>query len=87
MNGSDLRDDELARRVVSGHVVGVDVVGALLVVDGLQLVARVVVGQDVGEAVLGPVAGQVRRRARLLAPHVLQLLELLAKPKSINRTL
>lgn len=56
---------------MSGDVVGVDVVGALLVVDGLQLVARVVVGEDVGEAVLGAVARQVRGRARLLAPHVL----------------
>lgn len=74
-----LRDDELARRVVARHVVGVDVVRALLVVHRLQLEARVVVRQDVGEAVLGPVAWQVRRGARLVAPYVLQLLELLAE--------
>lgn len=75
-----LRDDELTWRVVTRHVVGVDVVAAvLLVVRRLQLEARVVVRQDVGEAVLGPVHGQVGRRACLLSPHVLQLLKLLAE--------
>lgn len=44
VKGIYLRDDELARRIMSRHVVGVDVVRAFLVVDGLQLVARVVVG-------------------------------------------
>lgn len=51
-----LRDDEFARRVVARHVVGVDVVGAFVVIDRLQLETRVVVGKNVGEAVLGPVA-------------------------------
>lgn len=61
------------------HVVGVDVVRALLVVHRLQLEARVVVGQDVGESVLGSVAGQVGERAGLVPTHVLQLLELFAE--------
>lgn len=46
-----LCDDELARRIVTRHVVGVDVIGAFIVVDGLQLESRMVVGEDVGEAV------------------------------------
>lgn len=51
-----LRDDEFTWRVVARHVVGVDVVGAFVVIDRLQLETRVVVGKNVGEAVLGPVA-------------------------------
>ena len=50
-----LRHDELPLGVVAGDEVGVDVVAALLVVCGLELYPTVVVGQDVGEPVLGPV--------------------------------
>lgn len=38
-----------------------------------------VVGQDVGEAVLGPVAGQIRERARLVATHMFQFFEFFAE--------
>ena len=50
-----LGHDELPLGVVAGDEVGVDVVAALLVVRGLELDTAVVVGQDVGEPVLGPV--------------------------------
>lgn len=46
-----LGDNELTRRIVTRHVIGVDVIGAFVVVDGLQLESRMVVGEDVGEAV------------------------------------
>lgn len=65
---------------MSRHVVSVNVVGAFLVVDGLQFVTAVVVRQDVREPVLGTVHGQVGRSAWLLPTHVLQLLELFAEP-------
>ena len=51
----------------------------------LQLDARVVVGQDVGKSVLGPVHRDVGRRARLVPTNVLQLLVLLRKPKYESR--
>lgn len=74
-----LRHDELARRVVARHIVGVDVVGALVIVDRLQLKARVVVGEDVGESVLGAIARQVGECAGLITSDVLQLFKLLAE--------
>ena len=76
-----LRYDKLPLRVESGHKVAVDVVGALLVIGGLQLDAAVVVGQNVGEPVLGPVARQVGGRAGLVPPDMLELLVLLAEPE------
>lgn len=51
-----LRNNELARRIVTGHVVGVDIVGAFVVVDRLQLKSRVVVGKNVCETVFGAIA-------------------------------
>lgn len=77
-----LRHDELSRRVVARHIISVDVIGALVVIDRLQLKARVVVGKNVGETILGAVTWQVSKRARLVAPNVLQLLEFFAK--SVN---
>ena len=76
-----LGDDELPRGVEPGHEVGVDVVTALVVVARLELDPRVVVWQDVGEPVLGPVARQVGGGARLLPADVLQLLVLLREPE------
>ena len=73
--------DELPGRVESGHKVGVDVVATLVVVARLKLDSRVVVRQDVGEPVLGPVARQVGGRACLLPADVLQLLVLLGEPE------
>jgi hypothetical protein len=74
-----LSDDKLARRIVARHVVCVDVIAALIVINRLQLVARVVVWQDVGETVLRSIARQVGERARLVPSYMLQLLELLAE--------
>ena len=54
-----LAHDELPLGVVAGHEVGVDVVAALLVVCGLKLDPAVVVGEDVGEPILGPVDRKV----------------------------
>lgn len=76
-----LRDDELARRIVAGHIIGVDVIGALVVVDRLQLESRVVVWKDVCEAILRTVAWQIGERAGLVTSNVLQFLELFAKSK------
>ena len=76
-----LCDDKLPGRVVARHKVGVDKVRPLFVVCGLQLDPGVVVRQDVGEPVFGPVDRHVRRRARLLAAHVLQLLVLFGEPE------
>ena len=73
--------DELPLGVVAGYEVGVDVVAALLVVRGLELDPTVVVGQDVGEPVLGPVDRQIRGRAVLVTTNVLQFLVLLAEPE------
>ncbi len=61
------------------NVVGVDVVGAFLVVGRLELEPRMVVGQNVGEPILGPVARQVGSRARLVPSNVLQFFVLLRK--------
>lgn len=76
-----LGHDKLARRIVPGHIVGVYIVRALLVVYRLQLEARMVVGQDVREPILRPVTRQVGKGARLVAAHMLQLLELFAEPE------
>jgi hypothetical protein len=75
-----LRHDELSRRIVTGHIIGVNVVRAFVVVDRLQLEARVVVGKNVGETILGTIAWQISERTRLVAANVLQFLELFAKP-------
>lgn len=82
-----LRDDKLARRIVTRHIIRVDVVGALVVVDGLQLEARVVVGKDVRESVLGTIAWKVSERAGLVTSDVLQLFKLLAESKRGNKVL
>ena len=76
-----LGHDKLSLGVVAGHEVGVDVVAALLVVRGLELHPAVVVGQDVGEPVLGSVDRKIRRRAVLVTTHVFQFLVLLAEPE------
>lgn len=82
-----LRHDKLARRVVARHIVGIDVVRALVVVDRLQLEARVVVGEDVCESVLGAIAWKVGESARLVTSDVLQLFKLLAEPEHGNQDL
>ena len=61
------------------HKVGIDKITALFVVSGLQLDPGVVIRQDVGEPVLGPVDRDVRRGARFVPPHVLELLVLLGE--------
>ena len=50
-----LSHDKLPLGVEARREVGVDVVTAVLIVAGLELYPAVVVGQDVGEPVLGPV--------------------------------
>ena len=50
-----LGHDELPLGVEARGEVGVNVVAPVLVVRGLELDPAVVVGQDVGEPVLGPV--------------------------------
>ena len=72
---------ELSLRVEARHEAGVDVVAPLLVVSGLEFDPAVVVREDVGEPVLGPVDWQVGRRAQLVPPNVLQLLVLLTEPE------
>ena len=50
-----LGHDELPLGVEARRKIGVDVVAAVLIVAGLELHPAVVIGQDVGEPVLGPV--------------------------------
>ena len=76
-----LGHDKLPLGVEAGDEVGVDVVAPVLVVGGLELDPAVVVGEDVGEPVLGSVHRQVRGSAQLVPAHVLQLLVLLAEPE------
>ena len=72
---------ELPLGVEPGHEAGVDVVASLLVISRLELDPAVVVGEDVGEPVLGSVHRQVRGSAQLVPANVLQLLVLLAEPE------
>lgn len=53
------------------NVIGIDVVGALFIVDRLELEPTVIVWENIREAILRPVAGQVRRGAGLIPADVL----------------
>ena len=75
-----LCDDKLPRRIVPRHEVGVDEIRSLLVVRGLQLDPAVVVGEDVGEPVLGAVHGEVGGDAGHVTTNVLQLLVFFGEP-------
>ena len=71
--------DEFAGGVVTGNKVGVDEIGPFLVVRRLQLDARMVVWQNVGESVLGTVDRHVGCRAWLFASDMLQFLVFLGE--------
>lgn len=76
-----LCDDEFTWGIVTRHVVCVYVIGALFVVDGLELEAAVVVRQDVGETILRTIAWQVCCSARLVTTDMFQFLELFGEPE------
>lgn len=80
-----MRHDELAWRVVAGHVVGVDVIRAFVVVDGLELESRVIVGENVGKAIFGSITWQISERAWLVAANMLEFLKFFAKSVKRNR--
>ena len=61
------------------HVVGVDVIGAFLVVGGHQFDTGMVVREDVCEAIFGAVHGKIRRHTGLIPSDVLQVLQNLRK--------
>lgn len=66
-----LGGDELPPVGEARDVVGIDVIGALLPVHVHQFDTRMVVGQDVGETVLGAVDGEVGRLTALADTDVL----------------
>lgn len=74
-----LRYNKLPRRVVTGYVVSVNIIRALFVVNWLQFESRMIEGQNVGEAILGPVAREISKSAGLVWNHVLQLIEFFAE--------
>lgn len=61
------------------HIIGVDVIGALVVVNRLQLESRVVVWKNVGKAILGTIARKVGESAWLFTSDAFELLELFAE--------
>lgn len=67
------------------HIIGVDVIGAFVVVNRLQLESRVVVWKNVGEAILGTIARKVGECAWLLTSDAFELLELFAESVTERR--
>lgn len=63
------------------HVIGVDVIGALLIVDRLKFESTVIVRKNIREAIFRPVTRQIRCGARLVPSDVLQFFKLLRKSK------
>jgi len=53
------------------HIVRIDVVRALFVIYGLKFEARVIIWENIGETILGAVAGQICSRTWLLSANVL----------------
>ncbi len=62
-------------------VVGIDVVTPVLVVWGLKLKSRMIIGQDICESVFGSVHGQIRCSTYLISSNSLQLFKLFGKSK------
>lgn len=77
-----LRHNELTRRIVTRHIIGVYVVRSFVIVHRLQLEPGVIVWQNVGETVLRPVAWQVGKGAGLIATDVLQLFKFFTKSEN-----
>jgi hypothetical protein len=50
-----LSHDKLSRGIVARYIIGVDVIGSFVVVDGLQLEARMIVREDVGKTIFGTI--------------------------------
>lgn len=66
------------------NVGGVHIVRSVIIVGRFQLHPRVIIGQDVGEPILGPVRGQIGRHAALAqtdGAQILREIRVILKPK------
>lgn len=61
------------------HIICVDVVRPFVVINWLQLESRVVVGENVGEAILRTIARQIGKCARLVTSNMFKLFKFFTK--------
>lgn len=61
------------------YIVGINVVGAFVIVNGLQFKARMVVWKNIGKSIFRSITWQIGKCARLIASNMLKLFKLFAE--------